>query len=54
MKISFITGDSGGGASVHHLHKELIRKGVMDSISKKLACDMHNFVKPLEVACVDT
>ena len=28
--------------------------GVMDSNSKKVACDMHNFVKPLEVACVDT
>ena len=54
VEIYSITGDSGGGATVHHLHKELIPKGVMDPISKKLACDMHNFVKLLEVACVDT
>ena len=53
-KITFITGDAGGGAAVQHIHKELIRIGVMDSNSKKVACDMHNFVKPLEVACVDT
>ena len=25
----------------------------MDEAGKMLACDMHNFVKPLEVACVD-
>lgn len=48
-----ITGDSGGGAAVHHLIKSLKRIDVMDEAGKMLACDMHNFVKPLEVACSD-
>jgi len=53
VKISLLTGDGGGGAAAHRLHKELIRNGVMEEDSKKLICDMHNFFKPLEIACVD-
>jgi len=53
VKISLLTGDGGGGAAAHRLHKELIQNAVMEETSKKLICDMHNFFKPLEIACVD-
>ena len=54
VAISFVTGDAGGGAAVQRLHPELVKLGVMNEDSKRLVCDMHNFFKPLEVACVDT
>lgn len=56
VEIIGLTGDSGGGAASHYLIEELIKLGVMPDkpSSKMLACDLHNFVKPLEVACVDT
>ena len=56
VEIIALTGDSGGGAASHFLVEELIKLGVMPAKphSKMLACDLHNFVKPLEVACVDT
>jgi len=55
VKIAVLTGDSGGGAAVHFLFKELQKLGLMDhALGKMLACDLHNFMKPLEVACVDT
>ena len=53
VKIDVVTGDSGGGAAIHNLFEELKKIDVMDILGKMLACDMHNFVKPLEVACVD-
>ena len=40
VKLSVITGDSGGGASVQLLHPELQKKGTMDEWSKKLSCDL--------------
>jgi hypothetical protein len=54
VKISVITGDAGGGASVQHLHPALQKKGTMDEWSKRLSCDMHNLNKALEIACIDT
>ena len=53
-KVSLTTGDASGGATVAHLRNELKQIRFMDLDSKKLPCDMHNFVKPLKVACVDT
>jgi hypothetical protein len=54
VKLSVITGDAGGGASVQLLHPELQKKGTMDEWSKKLSCDLHNLNKALEVACTRT
>lgn len=54
VKLSVITGDAGGGASVQNLHPALITKGTMDAKSKRLSCDMHNLNKALETACIDT
>ena len=55
VKISVLTGDSGGGAAVHFLFEELLKIKFMDpEIAKMLSCDLHNFVKPLEVACADS
>ena len=54
VKLSVITGDAGGGASVQNLHPALITKGTMDTKSKRLSCDMHNLNKALETACIDT
>ena len=54
LKLSVVTRDTGGGAAVQRLHPELIRINVMDKSSKMLVCDMHNFAKPLEIACVDS
>lgn len=54
VKLSVITGDAGGGASVQQLHPALQKKGQMDEWSKKLSCDMHNLNKALEIACIDT
>ena len=54
VKLSVITGDSGGGASVQQLHPKLINNKTMCKYSKRLACDLHNMNKALEVACVET
>jgi hypothetical protein len=54
VKLSVITGDSGGGASVQQLHPKLITNKTMCKYSKRLACDLHNMNKALEVACVET
>ncbi len=54
VKISAITGDAGGGASVQNLHPALIKREVMGNDSKRLSCDMHNFNKAFEIACTDT
>ena len=54
VKLSVITGDAGGGASVQQLHPALKAKGIMDKYSKRLSCDMHNLNKALEIACIDT
>lgn len=54
VKLSVITGDAGGGASVQNLHPALMKNGTMDEKSKRLSCDMHNLNKALETACVDT
>ena len=54
VKLSVITGDAGGGASVQQLHPALKKKGIMDDKSKRLSCELHNLNKALEVACIDT
>ena len=54
VRISVITGDSGGGASVQRLHPALIQNGSMDANSIKLACHMHGLNKSLEIACIDS
>ncbi len=55
VKLSVITGDAGGGASVQNLHPALKTRKLMDSHSKRLSCDMHkNLNKAFEVACTDT
>jgi hypothetical protein len=51
VKLSVITGDAGGGASVQNLHPELQKIGTMDEWSKKLSCDLHNLNKAFEIAC---
>ena len=48
-----LTCDNGGGAAIQHLHPQLMMLETMGPTSKMLGCDMHNFVKPLEVACAD-
>jgi hypothetical protein len=53
VKLSVITGNAGGGASVQHLHPALQANGTMDKWSKRLSCDLHNLNKALEVACID-
>ena len=54
VKLSVITGDAGGGAAVQHLHPALQDIGIMDAVSKRLSCDLHNLNKALEIGCVDT
>jgi hypothetical protein len=54
VKLSVITGDLGGGASVQQLHPKLIQNKTMCKYSKRLACDLHNMNKALEVACIET
>ena len=54
VKLTVITGDAGGGASVQQLHPKLIQKRIMDARSKMLSCDMHNMNKALEVGCSDS
>jgi len=51
IKINGLTGDSGGGGAVQHIHPKLIELGVMDKNSKYLRCIMHALSKPFENAC---
>jgi hypothetical protein len=54
VKLSVITGDAGGGASVQYLHPELMKLKLMGDDSKRLSCDMHNLNKAFEIACTDS
>ncbi|KAL7530309.1 hypothetical protein ACHAXR_007396 [Thalassiosira sp. AJA248-18] len=54
VKITSLTGDSGGGAAAQNLHPRLVLNGTMPKDSRFVNCDMHGIMKPLEIACVDT
>jgi len=45
-----ITGDSGGGAAVQHLHPKLQSMDILEQWSRWVGCDMHGLQKPFEVA----
>ena len=49
-----ITGDSGGGSAVQHIHPALKQIKVMSKDSKKLNCQCHALSKAFENACIKT
>jgi hypothetical protein len=46
------TSDSGGGAAVQHVFKQLVKKGLMSKGSRKNHCDLHALNKALERALI--
>ena len=54
ISIISITGDSGGGGAVQHIHPPLIDNGVMTKKSKKINCQFHAHNKGFENACTKT
>ena len=54
FKVTVITGDAGGGASVHNLLPALVKANVVDADTAKINCLMHALNKCLEAAGQDT
>ena len=52
--IHVITGDTGGGGTVQHIHGKLIEIKVMSKDSKEFNCQFHAQNKGLENACTKT
>ncbi|KAK1733485.1 hypothetical protein QTG54_015773 [Skeletonema marinoi] len=54
FKVTAVTGDAGGGASVHNLLPQLIKCGAVEKSAAKINCVMHGLNKCLESAGQDT
>ena len=54
IEFHVITGDTGGGGAVQHIHPLLVANEAMNSDSNKVNCQLHGLSKPLQNACKST